>query len=223
MQFVDEEIIGKGVRDESGTNAGSDTQPLEGKLPGGTEGTRARDGDAAGSGLRQPDKDGNGHSHTGGSGRGNGVGGGKNPVLPDTAPGLNLQRLGTLINIDLPWNPTRLEQRKGRIQRIGQARDEVWIANLRYRESVEDRVHRVLADRLEAIHELFGQIPDTLEDVWVEVALQNEQAARQLIDRTTATRNPFDVKYSKVEDADWETCASVLNAVSMRELLSTGW
>lgn len=33
--------------------------------------------------------------------------------------GLNLQRLGTLINIDLPWNPTRLEQRKGRIQRIG--------------------------------------------------------------------------------------------------------
>lgn len=39
--------------------------------------------------------------------------------------GLNLQRLGTLINIDLPWNPTRLEQRKGRIQRIGQARNEV--------------------------------------------------------------------------------------------------
>ncbi len=37
--------------------------------------------------------------------------------------GLNLQRLGTLINLDLPWNPTRLEQRKGRIQRIGQLND----------------------------------------------------------------------------------------------------
>ncbi len=73
--------------------------------------------------------------------------------------GLNFQRLGTLINIDLPWNPTRLEQRKGRIQRIGQARNEIWIANLRYRDSVEDRVHQVLADRLEAIHGLFGQIP----------------------------------------------------------------
>ena len=137
--------------------------------------------------------------------------------------GLNLQRLGTLINIDLPWNPTRLEQRKGRIQRIGQARSEIWIANLRYRDSVEDRVHQVLADRLEAIHGLFGQIPDTLEDVWVQVALNDEQAARQLIDRTTATRNPFDVKYSKVEDADWETCASVLNSVSMKELLSREW
>jgi len=137
--------------------------------------------------------------------------------------GLNLQRLTTLINIDLPWNPTRLEQRKGRIQRIGQARTEIWIANLRYRDSVEDRVHQVLADRYEAIHGLFGQIPDTLEDVWVYVALNDEQAARQLIDRTTATRNPFDIKYSKVEDADWETCASVLNSVSMKELLSRGW
>lgn len=137
--------------------------------------------------------------------------------------GLNLQRLGTLINIDLPWNPTRLEQRKGRIQRIGQARTEIWIANLRYRDSVEDRVHQVLADRLEAIHDLFGQIPDTLEDVWVQIALNDEQAANQLIDRTKATRNPFDAKYSKVEDADWETCASVLNAVSMKELLSRGW
>lgn len=137
--------------------------------------------------------------------------------------GLNLQRLGTLINIDLPWNPTRLEQRKGRIQRIGQARSEIWIANLRYRDSVEDRVHRVLADRLESIHGLFGQIPDTLEDVWVQVALNNKQAALQLIDQTTATRNPFDVKYSKVEDADWETCASVLNAVSVKELFSRSW
>jgi len=137
--------------------------------------------------------------------------------------GLNLQRLGTLINIDLPWNPTRLEQRKGRIQRIGQARSEIWIANLRYRGSVEDRVHQVLADRLEAIHGLFGQIPDTLEEVWVQVALNDEQAANQLIDRTTATRNPFDAKYSKVEDADWETCALVLNRISTKELLARGW
>ncbi len=137
--------------------------------------------------------------------------------------GLNLQRLGTLINIDLPWNPTRLEQRKGRIQRIGQARSEVWIANLRYRDSVEDRVHQVLADRLEAIHGLFGQIPDTLEDVWVSIALKDEATARQLIDRTSSARNPFDVKYSKVEDADWETCNLVLNKVGMRELLKRSW
>lgn len=137
--------------------------------------------------------------------------------------GLNLQKLGTLINIDLPWNPTRLEQRKGRIQRIGQIREEVWIANLRYRDSVEDRVHAVLADRLEAIHDLFGQIPDTLEDVWVQVALKNETAARNLINRAATTQNPFDAKYSKVEDEDWETCTQVLDPISVKELLTKGW
>jgi hypothetical protein len=137
--------------------------------------------------------------------------------------GLNLQRLGTLINIDLPWNPTRLEQRKGRIQRIGQVRNEIWIANLRYRDSVEDRVHQVLADRLEAIHGLFGQIPDTLEEVWIQVALQNEHAANQLIDRTKATRNPFDAKYSKVDEAEWDTCSTVLDPLSVSEQLSRGW
>lgn len=137
--------------------------------------------------------------------------------------GLNLQRLGTLINIDLPWNPTRLEQRKGRIQRIGQARSEVLIANLRYRDSVEDRVHQVLADRLESIHQLFGQIPDTLEDVWVKIALDDEQEALKLIDRASVTRNPFDAKYSKVEDADWETCSLVLDPRAVKEQLSRGW
>ena len=137
--------------------------------------------------------------------------------------GLNMQRLGTLINIDLPWNPTRLEQRKGRIQRIGQLRDEVWIANLRYRDSVEDRVHKVLAHRLESIHQLFGQIPDTLEDVWVKIALENEQEALRLIDRTAATRNPFDAKYSKVEDADWESCSLVLDPRDVKDQLSLGW
>lgn len=137
--------------------------------------------------------------------------------------GLNLQRLGTLINVDLPWNPTRLEQRKGRIQRIGQIRSEVLIANLRYQDSVEDRVHQVLADRLEAIHGIFGQIPDTLEDVWVQVALNNEEEARQIIDQTSVSRNPFDEKYSKVEDADWESCETVLNSVSTRELFARGW
>ena len=137
--------------------------------------------------------------------------------------GLNLQRLGTLINIDLPWNPTRLEQRKGRIQRIGQVREEVWIANLRYRGSVEDRVHEVLASRLEAIHDLFGQIPDTLEDVWVEIAMNNEDAAKQLIDRTAVTRNPFDAKYSKVEDSDWETSPLVIDPIAVKELLKQAW
>jgi len=138
--------------------------------------------------------------------------------------GLNLQRLGTLINIDLPWNPTRLEQRKGRIQRIGQRHPEVWVANLRYRGSVEDRVHQLLSQRLAAIHTLFGQIPDTLEDIWVQVAQGEKEEANKLIDRTIAlSRNPFDAKYSRVEDVDWESSPTVLDPLELSETMRQGW
>jgi superfamily II DNA/RNA helicase len=92
--------------------------------------------------------------------------------------GLNLQVLGTLINLDLPWNPTRLEQWKGRIQRIGQIHDVVYIYNMRYKASVEDRVHHLLSQRLREIYNVFGQIPDVLEDVWVQVALAPRRRRR---------------------------------------------
>ena len=73
------------------------------------------------------------------------------------------------------------------------------------------------------VHTLFGQIPDTLKDVWVQLAEHDEAKARELIDRTTATKNPFDIKYSKVEDAQWESCTTVLNSYSKGELLRKSW
>ncbi|MGI8550545.1 MAG: phospholipase D-like domain-containing anti-phage protein [Dehalococcoidia bacterium] len=136
--------------------------------------------------------------------------------------GLNLQRLGSLINLDLPWNPTRLEQRKGRIQRIGQLRDEVFVYNLRYRGSVEDRVHDLLSLRLQSIKDLFGQVPDTLGDVWVAVAQRDEQKAREIIDQLPPT-HPFEMKYDRVEQVDWESCSTVLDSVSQLEVLTKGW
>ncbi len=136
--------------------------------------------------------------------------------------GLNLQKLGTLINLDLPWNPTRLEQRKGRIQRIGQSRDTVYILNMRYKDSVEDRVHELLSERLESIYGLFGQIPDVLEDAWVFAALGDIEKARQTIGNVPE-QHPFDLKYRKVEKTDWETCAQVLESGERKRLLSKGW
>lgn len=136
--------------------------------------------------------------------------------------GLNLQRLSTLINIDLPWNPTRLEQRKGRIQRIGQAHDEILIYNMRYRGSVEDRVHGMLSARLEHIHAMFGQLPDVLEDAWIQVALGEEKAARQIID-AVPQQHPFEMKYNRIESINWESCAQVLSEADKRTVLLKGW
>ena len=136
--------------------------------------------------------------------------------------GLNLQRLGTLINLDLPWNPSRLEQRKGRIQRIGQIRSEVDVYNMRYAGSVEDRVHQLLSERLENISRLFGQLPDTLEDVWVQVALGKEKEARQTID-TIPRKHPFKLRYHEVRRTDWESCSRVLDDRTRRQSLARGW
>ena len=136
--------------------------------------------------------------------------------------GLNLQRLGTLINLDLPWNPSRLEQRKGRIQRIGQPRSEVDVYNMRYANSVEDRVRRLLSERLENISRLFGQLPDTLEDVWVRVALGEIEAAKQTID-AVPEEHPFALRYREVRPVDWESCARVLDDDARRRSLTRGW
>jgi len=136
--------------------------------------------------------------------------------------GLNLQRLGTLINLDLPWNPTRLEQRKGRIQRIGQIRDTVYIYNLRYKNSVEDRVHELLSDRMEDIYKLFGQLPDVLEDVWVHVAFGEMEKAKQTID-AVQKQHPFEIKYHQIKKIPWESCAKVLDSIDRRKYLSQGW
>ena len=137
--------------------------------------------------------------------------------------GLNLQTLGSLINLDLPWNPTRLEQRKGRIQRIGQTYDEVFIYNIRYKGSVEDRVHYLLSERLENIHGMFGQIPDVLEDVWIDVALNDIEEAKRKIDAVPKT-HPFNLRYHvNVGKVDWESCVKVLDSTEKRKHLMTGW
>ena len=136
--------------------------------------------------------------------------------------GLNLQKLGTLINLDLPWNPTRLEQRKGRIQRIGQIYDEVWIYNMRYKGSVEDRVHDLLSERLEDINSMFGQIPDVLEDVWVDVALNKIEEARKTID-AVPPQHPFEMRYNTIEPIHWESCVKVLDGGDVRKEFLKGW
>ena len=137
--------------------------------------------------------------------------------------GLNLQTLGALINIDLPWNPTRLEQRKGRIQRIGQVNPSVHIFNMKYSDSVEERVHDLLSGRLQDIYDMFGQIPDVLEDVWIDVANGEIEAARERI-RSIPSTNPFELKYNAdIDGVDWESCSDILSQNDVMRTISKGW
>lgn len=76
--------------------------------------------------------------------------------------GINLQRSHLMVNYDLPWNPNRLEQRFGRIHRIGQT-EVCHLWNLVAEETREGDVYHKLLDKLEqARHALGGQVFDVL-------------------------------------------------------------
>ena len=76
--------------------------------------------------------------------------------------GINLQRAHLMVNYDLPWNPNRLEQRFGRIHRIGQT-EVCHLWNLVADETREGDVYRTLLDKLEQARDaLGGQVFDVL-------------------------------------------------------------
>lgn len=79
--------------------------------------------------------------------------------------GINLQRAHLMVNYDLPWNPNRLEQRFGRIHRIGQT-EVCFLWNLVADETREGDVYRTLLEKLERAREaLGGQVFDVLGKV----------------------------------------------------------
>ncbi|HEY9769970.1 MAG TPA: helicase-related protein [Coleofasciculaceae cyanobacterium] len=79
--------------------------------------------------------------------------------------GLNLQTCGVLVNYDLPWNPMRVEQRIGRIDRIGQVYPTVHIHNFYYDGTVEAKVYRRLRDRIDAFQTVVGNLQPILAQV----------------------------------------------------------
>ncbi|MGE5582068.1 MAG: DEAD/DEAH box helicase [Bacillota bacterium] len=70
--------------------------------------------------------------------------------------GINLQFCNTMINYDLPWNPMRLEQRIGRIHRLGQTRD-VYIYNLSTKGTIEEHLLRLLTEKVKMFEMVIGE------------------------------------------------------------------
>jgi len=114
--------------------------------------------------------------------------------------GRNLQFADTVVNFDLPWNPMRIEQRVGRVHRIGQSRD-VFVFNFCQEGTVEEQLLRVLHDKINMFELVVGEmdaILGTLDegrdfaeivmDLWVsgrqsgEVEREFEELAKRLLE-----------------------------------------
>ena len=81
------------------------------------------------------------------------------------AEGLNLQNCGSMFNYDMPWNPMKVEQRIGRIDRIGQLRTEVRIRHFLYKGTVESDVYAALGARIDWFEAVVGDLQPILQVV----------------------------------------------------------
>jgi SNF2 family DNA or RNA helicase len=98
------------------------------------------------------------------------------------AEGHNLQFCRWLVNYDLPWNPMRLEQRIGRVHRLGQCH-QVEIINLATEGTIESHVLGLLGEKLELCEEVLGEL-----DLVLEHGLE-----RRLADLVLAAERPADL------------------------------
>jgi superfamily II DNA/RNA helicase len=131
------------------------------------------------------------------------------PLLLSTesgGEGRNLQFCNTIINFDLPWNPMAIEQRIGRIHRIGQTRD-VFVFNLVVRHTLEEHILKILDEKINMFELVVGEIGAILgqmeEDVdfsemvfaaWMETTeSEREKVFASLGDRLADAKSRYDL------------------------------
>ncbi|HEY6362373.1 MAG TPA: SNF2-related protein [Vicinamibacterales bacterium] len=127
------------------------------------------------------------------------------------AEGRNLQFCRTVVNYDLPWNPAAIEQRVGRVHRIGQTR-EVYVFNFCLRGSIEEQILRVLHEKINLFElvageteMILGELDENQDfativmDLWAGSAAEEcEQAFDTLGERLAAARR----RYQETQDLD---------------------
>jgi superfamily II DNA/RNA helicase len=119
--------------------------------------------------------------------------------------GRNLQFCNTLVNFDIPWNPMAIEQRIGRIDRIGQTR-EVFVFNLATAGTIEDAMLRILDEKINMFELVVGEVGAILGEIdeqqdfsamILDAWLQSSEAARDaafaaLEDQLLAARRQYE-------------------------------
>lgn len=108
--------------------------------------------------------------------------------------GLDLQFAKIEVNYDLPWNPMRLEQRIGRIDRIGQKAEKISIVNMICSDTVEDKILFRLYDRIEVFKKSIGEIEDILGTITTDIQRDlldpnlTEEQVRERADQLITTK-----------------------------------
>ena len=147
------------------------------------------------------------------------------------AEGLNFQFCGALVNYDLPWNPMRVEQRIGRIDRVGQKYPRIRIVNLQYEDTIETVVYRVLQERIGFFKSVVGKLQPILSSVPQRIAAavlgpgprpDRERLATEIDDQVAeAQRMSFDLDELTLTDfSETERPAALFGLGELRDVLN---
>ncbi|SMX45736.1 DEAD/DEAH box helicase [Maliponia aquimaris] len=156
---------------------------------------------------------------------------GRSEVLVCTdaaAEGLNFQFCGALVNYDMPWNPMRVEQRIGRIDRLGQRFSDIRIINLHYEDTVEADVYRALRSRISIFERVVGglqpiltRLPRLIEESVLSKSTAPEAKrddALQALDNAIAAGEGSALNLDEFADEDIEVPARPDPAISLADL-----
>jgi len=115
--------------------------------------------------------------------------------------GINLQFCSRMVNYDLPWNPNRLEQRMGRIHRIGQL-DDVTVVNFVAENTVEGSILRRLFQKLEQIRRDLGG-SDRVFDVIGTLLELHQVNLEEMLREAVVDRARIDEFVDRIERISW--------------------
>ena len=88
------------------------------------------------------------------------------------AEGLDFQFCHIMINYDLPWNPMEVEQRIGRLDRIGQKSDKIYIYNFWIEDTIEERILKRLYDRIDIFNRSIGSLEPIIGEIGSELQFE---------------------------------------------------
>jgi len=100
--------------------------------------------------------------------------------------------------------------------------------NLVYHDTQDEKVYQALSRRLKDQFDIFGGLPDTIDDEWIEDAAKLDEEIDKYIHLRDKARNVFEIRYQSddtisPDENRWELCSRVLSRKDIVEKLSNGW
>ncbi len=144
------------------------------------------------------------------------------------AEGLNFQFCGALVNYDMPWNPMRVEQRIGRIDRLGQESETIRIVNLHYEDTVETDVYQALENRIDLFQSVVGRlqpilarVPQAIKQSVLSGASREPGERKKIVDvleRAVSDSGGGEINWDEVTESDIDMPARPDSPIKMKDL-----